>query len=184
LNEIERAQLFRMKVLERAVERGSISYEANAKVIATLEDKAQKTAGIAGAFLAAGLAFLKPENFRHHTDASGYILGSLELATVMLIVSIGCSVSVLWVRPGPGALSFETVNELKTNFLALSPEELADDEYQESYWQTQTAVWEQAIKGQKPIMERKAHILRIGQIMLTLAMFAIAFLLVNFIHQF
>jgi hypothetical protein len=54
---------FRRSVLQALVQTGSDNYKENARIAGVLDDKAQKTGAIAGAFLAAGLAFVKAENF-------------------------------------------------------------------------------------------------------------------------
>src|SRR5438270_1551054 len=49
----------RLKMLEQALTLSSETFKENNRVINVIEDKAQKAAGLAGIFLAAGLSFLR-----------------------------------------------------------------------------------------------------------------------------
>jgi hypothetical protein len=74
-------------------------YKETVRVAALIEDKAQKTAGLAGIFLAAGLGFIKPENLVESSPLGGsWILFSLAAAIVGLIATILVCLKVLWVR--------------------------------------------------------------------------------------
>jgi len=86
-------------MLSQALTAASDVYKENARIAALLDDKAQKTATIAGIFLAAAFAFLRRESVQGLKMAGG--LGGMLLfgaSLAFFLASIIASGLVLWVR--------------------------------------------------------------------------------------
>jgi hypothetical protein len=88
-------------------------YKEAVRVAALIEDKAQKTAALAGVFLAAGLGFIKPENLVESSPLGGsWILFFLAVAIVGLIVTILTCLTVLWVREQAAPIPLTEMKEM------------------------------------------------------------------------
>ena len=65
-------------------------YKEHSRIISLLDDKAQKTSGIAGIFLAAGLAYLKADSLKALGEAvhfAGFVTLSLAIALLLVWIS-------------------------------------------------------------------------------------------------
>ncbi|HSY35174.1 MAG TPA: hypothetical protein VK814_05440 [Acidobacteriaceae bacterium] len=91
----------------------SDGYKEAVRVAALIEDKAQKTAALAGVFLAAGLSFIKPENLVDSSPLGGsWILFCLGSAIVGLIATILICLKVLWVTEQAAPMPLGQVKEI------------------------------------------------------------------------
>jgi len=110
-----------------------LSYAADAykevvRVAALIEDKAQKTAAVAGVFLAAGLGFIKPENLVDSSPLGGsWILFFLAVAIVGLIATILICLKVLWVREQAAPMPLTQVKDMFVGVSVLSDAEITKD---------------------------------------------------------
>jgi len=171
---------FRRSVLQALVQTGSDNYKENARIAGVLDDKAQRTGAIAGAFLAAGLAFIKPENFGPSsplTQVAG-LPGVVLLASCigLLFVSTIFSLIVMWVRPVPVPVSFSVLEEVTGDLLGFADNDLTS-ERQENYFRDQGYIWKGTLQRQVQVNVDKARSLRAAQISLALSISMVALLL-------
>jgi len=169
------AYAFRLEILKSLLHAGSEGYKENVRINSLLEDKAQKTAGLAGIFLAASLAFIKIDTLSVWPFNRLRILIPLALAIILLVCCIGFCLAVLWLRATPNAPGYESLNQLKSDLWPLSPLELQNHE--ERYWQDRVTLWQGAVNQQSSLIKSKAKRLFQGQVTLAAAMAAVAILL-------
>ncbi|MGZ4858296.1 MAG: hypothetical protein ACXV5R_09050 [Candidatus Angelobacter sp.] len=165
---------FRLEILKSLVEAGSERYKENIRINSLLEDKAQKTAGLAGVFLAAALAFIKIDTLSAWPFNRLRILIPLVVAVALLVCCIGFCLAVMWVRQMPGPPSFKALNQLKTD---LWPITSGLESYEAGYWGDRSALWQNVVDEQSSLIGSKAKRVLFAQITLAAAMFAVAFLL-------
>jgi hypothetical protein len=165
---------FRIEVLKSLWEQGAERYKENIRINSLLEDKAQKTAGMAGVFLAAALAFIKVDTLSQWPFNRLSILIILAIAIALLVSSIGFCLAVLWVRAITGPPTFEALNQLKVNLWAVAS---GLDLYEEGYWGDRAQLWQNVVDEQIPLIRSKAARLFLGQATLACAMFIAALLL-------
>jgi hypothetical protein len=149
-------------------------YGENASISATLEDKAQQTATLAGVLLAADLGFTKSDTFAPLT--ARYSKGIAEffvLSTVLvLLISIAISLAVLWPRDRP-YFPGSKLHEMGEEMAALPDGEL-DDAALARFLNNQSGLWQSILNDQQAINDIKARLLLLAQIAL-----AYSFLLVG-----
>lgn len=165
---------FRLEILKSLVEAGSERYKENIRINSLLEDKAQKTAGLAGVFLAAALAFIKIDTLSAWPFNRLRILIPLVVAVALLVCCIGFCLAVMWVRQMPGPPTFEALNQLKTD---LWPITSGLEPYETGYWGDRSTLWKNVVDEQSSLVGSKAKRVLFAQIALAAAMFAVAFLL-------
>jgi hypothetical protein len=174
------ANAFRESIVQALAQVGSENYKENSRIIGVLDDKAQRSGAIAGAFLAAGLGFIKAENFGPTSSLNrlvglpGIILLGLSIA--FLLISTMFSLRVMWIRPVPAPLSFEILDVMTSDLLNLPSADL-DDARQENYYRDESSIWKAALKGQAQVISEKGKNLRAAQVLLSMAIFCIALLL-------
>jgi hypothetical protein len=165
---------FRSELLKRLVEVGEASYKESTRIAAVLDDKAQKTSTIAGVFLAAGFAALKPETL---TALSSRLLLTLLIVIVVLLMgSVGTSLVAMWVRRNAEPLSIADVSAIAVDVLALHEDELSI-ERQANVYLDQARVWSECVLAQDRLNARKATFLKSAQTALAAAMFAVGIFL-------
>ncbi|HTD22056.1 MAG TPA: hypothetical protein VK738_05350 [Terriglobales bacterium] len=174
------ARQFQLEMLKSLVEVGVDSYKENVRINSLLEDKAQKTAGLAGVFLAAALAFMKVDTLSVWPFNRLRILIPLSLAIVLLVCCVGFCLAVMWVRRLPGLPLFSSLNKLKTDLWTI--ESTALEAYEQGYWGDRAMLWQQVVTAQSPVITSKARWLLIAQIALASAMFVVAILLLFLIE--
>jgi hypothetical protein len=93
----------KIQVVQRALDAAEKQYEENSKISMLLEDKAQKSATIAGVLLAAGLTFVKKETFGPLAARFSipFVEAVVVLTVVLLLLTIALCVFVLWLRERP-----------------------------------------------------------------------------------
>jgi len=169
------AREFRLQILSSLVEAGSEEYKENVRINSLLEDKAQKTAGLAGIFLAAALAFIRVDTLSVWPFNRLRILLPLALVIVLLVGCIGFCLAVMWLRAIPGRPTFESLNKLKSDLWPIALGDL--DAYEEGYWGDRSVLWQAVTTEQSTLIKSKAHRLLIAQVILALAMIFVALLL-------
>jgi hypothetical protein len=170
--------LFREETLKSILQQSAENYKDNVRIISVIEDKAQKATILASALLAAGLAFLKGENFGNGVWFGGDILLLLAIAIFLLITCNVTCLRVMWVRTTAAPLSVEQMVELAQDLFA-APNEILERQ-EPAYWD-KIGVWRHTLSLQQQVIERKAKELRFAQIILTAGITAIALVLLDLI---
>ncbi len=166
----------RVALLSQALTAATEVYKENSRISALLDDKAQKTAGVAGVFLAAAFAFLRKdslEDLRTATGATGMVLLAAGLA-----LFLGCIIVsglVMWVRkiklhPDPNKI-LKTCNALLAD--AAGP----TDQQRENHVRDQIESWNRANETQDLVIADKSDKLLVAQTFLILGIIAVAVLL-------
>jgi hypothetical protein len=169
------ARSFRLEILKSLVDVGTETYKENIRINSLLEDKAQKTAGLAGVFLAAAFAFLKVDTLSQWPFNRLRILVPLAISIALLVCCVGSCLAVMWLRAISGPPTFGSLKKLKADLWSFSGDAL--EAYEEGYWGDRARLWQAVINQQKPLLESKAKRLRGAHVALALAMLAVAFLL-------
>jgi hypothetical protein len=169
------ARSFRLEILKSLVDVGSEAYKENVRINSILEDKAQKTVGLAGVFLAAALAFLKIETLSQWPFNRLRILIPLAVSIALLVCCVSFCLAVMWVRAISGPPTFISLNQLKNDLWSFSGDAL--EQYEESYWGDRATLWQAVINQHMPLLKSKAKRLRVAHVALALAMLVVAFLL-------
>jgi hypothetical protein len=132
---------------------------------AVIDDKAQKTGGVAGAFLAAAFAFIKPETMielRKHYGGN-FSLAMLFIALLAFPICIAICLRTMWLRKVPiGGLSVKS-HEMLSDYFLIVPNEYLDDTAMETYKSNQVDVWKGVIKERYEANRDKTRLLRYAQ---------------------
>ena len=169
------AREFRLEILNSLVEAGSEEYKENVRISSLLEDKAQKTAGLAGVFLAAALAFIKVDTLSVWPFNRLRVLFALAAIIVLLVSCIGFCLAVMWLRAMPSRPTLESLNRLKSDLWPIPLADLAA--YEEGYWGDRCGLWQVVTKEQSRLIKSKAHRLLTAHVILALATLVVALLL-------
>ncbi len=101
------------ELLRLLVTQGADDFKENVRIAGVIEDKAQKVAGLAGIFLAAGLAFINKENFNADSVVGGIgALLFLGLAIVLLVLTVLQCLRVIWVSDHATPISLDLMVEI------------------------------------------------------------------------
>src|SRR3954452_2457659 len=146
------------------------NYKDNLRVLAALDDKAQKMGGVAGLFLAVPFALVKPDTLgplRNAVGMTGLLLlgGSITL----FVACIALCLVVMWVRNVHPPPDFVAVKALVDDLLRLASEKLTE-ERQESYCSDKLIMWQQCLASQEQIVRWKWILLLTAQIVLGIAL--------------
>jgi hypothetical protein len=153
----------RLSLLTVAMTASTEMYKENSRILGLLDDKAQKTATLAGIFLAAAFAFLRKDSLKDLAEMTGGPgIGLLTVAMALLVGCVFVAGLVIWAReyqlpPNPNA-----VLELCDILLA---GELTDED-RENYIRDQTRSWNRALTVQDRVMEDKSQRLLVSQCLL------------------
>jgi hypothetical protein len=166
---------FRKEALQCLLQTGSDNYKENARIAGVIEDKAQKAGAVAGIFLAAGLAFVKPGISL--TELGGRVGATLLSASIALLLAcIALCLAVMWARPGRSPLLLSDVQKMVSDIFAFSAAEFTS-EIQEGFSENQAHLWAQTLNEQVVKNRRKALLLRRAQVTLALAMLLVGIFL-------
>ncbi len=166
----------RIQLLSQALTVTTDVYKENARISALLDDKAQKTAGLAGIFLAAAFAFLRRDSLADLRDAGGSLgMVLLGAAVVLFLACVISSGQVMWVRklrlpPDPNKIL------QVCDFLLADPNRLTQDA-RESHVRDQIKSWNRANQAQDQVISDKSDKLLIAQTRLVFGIVAVAVLL-------
>ncbi|HEY1754621.1 MAG TPA: hypothetical protein VGG72_04445 [Bryobacteraceae bacterium] len=153
-------------------------YEENSKIALLLEDKAQKSATIAGVLLAAGLTFVKKETFG--PVAARFSIPFVEivvvLTVVLLLLTIALCVFVLWVRERPAS----PVVGLKDMAVQINsvPENELDESAYARFLNDCFDLWPGVLNQQERINSSKSRELLFAHIALSISFVLIGWLLI------
>jgi hypothetical protein len=166
---------FRKEAYQSLLQLGADNYKENTRIAGVLEDKAQKTGAIAGVFLAAGLAFVKPDLTLVQLGGKlGFAL--LTTSIFLLLVCISLCLGVMWVRSLQPQLLVFDVSEMLRHILALPASEITN-EVKENFYRDQEKVWKSVLKEQLQKIGAKSQLLQAAQGILALAMLLVAIFL-------
>ena len=165
---------FKLDLLKRLVEVGELSYKENVRIASVLDDKAQRTSTIAGIFLAAGFAALKPETLA--TLSGPVLVVLLSVAVALLILSVGASLLAMWARTNAPPLSVEDISSMTRDVLVLPDVRITADLEARTYLD-QGRIWSSCVAAQDEVNAKKARLLRFAQITVALAIATIGLFL-------
>src|SRR3954453_22620606 len=135
----ENRQLEILSELLRTAER---NFEATVKHASTVDDKAQKTSGMASIFLALAFGFVKPESMAELQQQFGNTsLWLLCIVLFLLVASVIVCLLAMWQRKVPvGGVSLDAHQEAADVVLAFAPG-MIDDELMYYYKTNQIDIW-------------------------------------------
>jgi hypothetical protein len=164
-------------MLTQALTASTDMYKENSRILALLDDKAAKTAGLAGIFLGAGFAFLRKDTLADLFSVTGAVgFWLLATAIALLVLCIFVSGWVLWLQklktpPDPDKV-------LAACNLFLGEAGGPDDETRENHVRDQVNSWNRALKVQDRVIAAKSRRLNITQWLLLLTVISVGVLLV------
>ena len=169
---------FQVQIAKDAVEYAASEYKENGRASSLLDDKAQKIAAVAGLFLAAGFAYLKPDVVDWLLKASPFHLawGLISIIT-MFVICLGFCLGVMWARRSPQPIAIEVLECMNANLFALPESELTDD-VQRRYYLDQLRIWKPIILSQLSRNRTKGRFLVCAQLALGIGMISVAIVLV------
>ncbi|WP_213804633.1 hypothetical protein [Granulicella sp. dw_53] len=166
------SRAYRDDLLKSMISHATESYKEMVRVMAVIEDKAQKVAALSGVFLAAGFGFIKQENLRADSPLGGFwTLLLLACAIFILTVAVGLCLWVLWVREQVAPM--EVFRRMESSILK-RPVTSMTDELQEGSRVSSDRLWDKMLDRQQKMNQKKASILRWAQTLLTVAMGLVA----------
>jgi hypothetical protein len=172
----------RRELLNDALAVASENYKDNVRVFANLDDKAQKMGAIAGIFLAALFAFIKPDTVGSLAITIGSrSVGSLTGIILLLIFCIVLCLLAMWVGKIAPPVTLGHMTILTNDLLRLTEAELTED-VQEAYCRERLAVWTKCIEEQGRVASRKVVLVFLAQGVLAIALFWVAFMLIDLLH--
>ena len=91
------AEFPKLDILDDLLKTAEREFDATVKHFASIEDKAQKTSGLAGLFLAAAFGFMKPESLTALRDQYGIsALALLFLALALFVLTVILCLRAKW----------------------------------------------------------------------------------------
>lgn len=169
------AREFRLTITKSLVDAGNEAFKENIRVNALLDDKAQKTAGLAGAFLAAVVAFMKIDSLSAWPFNRLRVLIPLLLTIILLISCVGYCLAVIWARRMPGLPSLALLNKFRNDLSAIPDAEL--EQYEDGYWDGRREIWQRIIDAHVPYLSAKSARLSTAQLLLACSMLVVGFML-------
>lgn len=173
----------RRELLNDALAVASENYKDNVRVFTNLDDKAQKMGAIAGIFLGASFAFIKPDtvgSLTHNIGSRG--VGSLTGIVLLLILCIVLCLLAMWVGKIASPVTLEHMTILTNDLLRLKEGELTED-IREGYCRERLAVWTKCIEEQDKVASRKVIFVFLAQGVLAIAVLWVAFMLLDLLHS-
>jgi hypothetical protein len=173
----------RRELLNDALAVASENYKDNVRVFANLDDKAQKVGAIAGIFLGALFAFIKPDTVGTLTKNIGSTgVGNLTGVVLLLILCVVLCLVAMWVGKIAPPLTLGHMTKLTGDLLHLTEAELTED-LQEGYCRERLAVWTKCIGEQGKVASRKLILVFLAQSVLAIAVLWVAFMLLDLLHS-
>jgi hypothetical protein len=174
---------FRPDALKATVQLAADAYKDNARIAAVLDDKAQKTGGLAGIFLAAAFGFVKPGNLASFLVDAGIYSGVLLVLTAASLLFCLCAcLAVMWVRGAPQPLAPALMNDLNRDLMLLPAAEVTD-QVQANYYRDVIQLWGRVLESQTRMNRTKGGRLLLAQVLLGIGMIIVAGLLFSLIQH-
>lgn len=168
---------FRLDMLKETVAWAEKLEDYGTKATIRLDDKAQQTGGIAGLFLAAAFGFSKPETFvALGKKGSLWAWAVLFAIIAVLLVCLGCCLSVTWLRSTPMPIGLTVLQGLMNDLLEQDEARL-DDTAQENYFRDRLRIWETIVEDRLHLNKNKARRLFAAQCCLATGMLLAGLLL-------
>jgi hypothetical protein len=157
------------------------NYKDNVRIIASLDDKAQKMGAIAGIFLGVLLAIVKPDQLPNLLGAIGR-RGTwvATLATVLLMICVGVCLWCIWTQEIAPPLSLGHMNQISRD---IHKGKDLEAKTQELYYSERIAVWSSCIDNQGEVIKKKQARVSWAQSILASAMLVFAFMLLFLVHS-
>jgi hypothetical protein len=172
---------FQVDGIKDAIKMAFDLYKDNARISGLLDDKAQKTGGLAGIFLAAAFGFVKGSDVTiFATVYHRYSVWILISSITLFIVCLGTCPSVMWVRRSPLPVSLQILEKM-LNDASRVPEAEHTDDFFARYYSQQLSLWQDVLKQQAAVNQVKGARLRWSQILLGSGMIAVAVILIGVI---
>jgi hypothetical protein len=164
-----------LEILDHLLKTAERNFDAAVKHAATVDDKAQKTSGLAGIFLAVAFGFIKPETLVALRQQYGdFSLGLLYAVLLLFVASVGLCLRAMWLQRVPtGGVSLAS-QELSARILLALPEADLDDEMMEAYKDNEIEVWKAAIDERAEANEAKTRLVHFAQRCLAAGIFVAA----------
>lgn len=173
----------RMQLLRDLLQACRAEFAESVRINAALDDKAQKTGALAGVFLAAGFAFLKPENVALlNTLGRWRAVAPLAASVLLLMICVAICLKVMWVSTMPAPPSVETLTKLIGNLAALPAAELTSQRLENDRRDT-IGLWRLSLTSWVAKLRSKGRWLNAGQSCLALALGIITYLLIYLLHR-
>jgi hypothetical protein len=170
----------RVEMLRDVLTSSVDTFKENTRISALLDDKAQKTAGVAGLFLAAAFGFAKKDNLADLSQLLGRSgIGLLAGVVFLFLCSIFASLTVMWARAGLGPPAPKNLFEITQ--LLLKIENGTSEERQENHLRDQIRAWLSVLSTQESVNQSKARRLKTGQWVLAAAMVFLSIIIVRLI---
>lgn len=135
------AEFPKLDILDDLLKTAEREFDATVKHFASIEDKAQKTSGLAGLFLAAAFGFMKPESLTALRDQYGIsALALLFLALALFVLTVILCLRAMWLKHVPTVgVSLET--QAMSAGLLLQIDAELDEEMVFEYKSNQLDIW-------------------------------------------
>jgi hypothetical protein len=172
----------RLDLLDNSLAVALENYKDNVRILAALDDKAQKMGAIAGLFLGALFAVIKPDTISSLETTIGH--NGMRVLTAVILLLIACTticLASMWVGKMPPPLSLAHMTQLTNDLLHLPLADLNDD-IQEAYRQEKLNVWRACLHAQGGVANRKAVLVFAAQAVLVVGILAFAFMLLRLLH--
>ncbi|MCU1329935.1 MAG: hypothetical protein JWN34_5305 [Bryobacterales bacterium] len=149
-------------------------FDATVKHFALIEDKAQKTSGLAGLFLAAAFGFMKPESLSALRQQYGLVaLGLLFLALLLFVVTVVLCLRAMWLKDVPMAgVSLESQGMAAELVLQIGDE--LDEEMIFAFKSNELDIWRATITERVTANAAKTPLVQWAQWALTLGILVTA----------
>ena len=140
------AEFPKIDILDDLLKTAERDFDAAVKHAAAIDDKAQKTSGLAGLFLAAAFGFVKPESLATLREQYGLVaLGLLYLALSLFVVTVVLCLRAMWLKDVPtSGVSLES-QEMSAEFLLQLEDADLDEEMMVAYRSNKIEIWRSTI---------------------------------------
>jgi hypothetical protein len=153
-----------LEILSELLVTAERNFEATVNHAAAVDDKAQKTSGMASIFLALAFGFVKPQSMAElREDFGNTSLGLLCVVLFLLVASVIVCLLAMWQRKVPiGGISLEAHQEAADVVLAFAPD-MINDELIYYYRTTQVDIWRAATEERLQVNAAKDRLVLVAQ---------------------
>jgi len=164
----------KINILDDLLKTAQREFDATVKHFGIIEEKAQKTSGLAGLFLAAAFGFMKPESLAALREQYGLLaLGLLFLALLLFVTSVVLCLRAMWLKDVPtSGVSLES-QAMSAEVLLQLPDEL-DEEMIFAYKSNELDIWRATIAERVSANAAKTPLVQWAQRALTAGIFVTA----------
>jgi hypothetical protein len=157
------------------------NYKDNVRIIASLDDKAQKMGAIAGVFLGVLLAIVRPDQLSILVNLIGEKgIWAFTVVTFLLMVCVGICLWCIWTQKISPPLSLGHMTQI-TSDIHKGTDLPADA--QQLYYKERIGIWKDCIDAQTKVIEKKQTRVNWAQSILAGAMLLFALMLLFQVHS-